>query len=109
MGPEPKRLTKGYVKYLLALVAGFEIWDGAITHFLVREGLVREGNPLVAGIVMDGNFLMLKIIGALFSVVILWLFFQRRPRLALPATTSIAVFYGVVVTWNLSILLRAQL
>lgn len=107
MGSESKRLTRGYVKYLLALVAGFEIWDGIITHFLVREGLVREGNPLMEGIIMEGNFLMLKIVGALFSVVILWWFYQRRPRLALPATTSIAVFYGAVVAWNLGVLLSA--
>ncbi len=44
------------MKYLLILLGGLEISDGIITHFLVGNGLAREGNPLMESIVKEGNF-----------------------------------------------------
>lgn len=95
------------MKYLFILLIGFEVWDGIITQFLVRNGLVKEGNPLLEPIIMEGNFLLLKIIGVLFSVLILWGLYQRFPRLVLPATSSIVMFYGIVTAWNLNIFFSA--
>ncbi len=91
------------MKYLLILLSGFEISDGIITHFLVRNGLVHESNPLMEPIVMEGNFLLFKIIGVFFSVLILWGVYKRFPKVALTATASVAMFYGAVIVWNLSI------
>ncbi len=93
--------------YLFILLGGFEISDGIITHFLVRNGLVQEGNPLMEPIVREGNFLLLKIIGVLLCVLILWVVYKRFPRVALTATSSVVVFYGLVMAWNLSMLLNS--
>jgi len=95
------------MKYLLTLLAGFEISDGMITHLLVKNGLVQEGNPLMESIVMEGNFLLLKVIGVLICVLILWDIYKRFPRIALIATSSVVTFYGAVIAWNLGVFLRA--
>jgi len=93
------------MKYLLVLLSGFEISDGIITHLLVRSGLVREANPLVESLVREGNFLLLKVIGALLCVLILWCLYKRFRKVSLIATSSVVVFYGAVITWNLGIFL----
>lgn len=95
------------MKGLLILLGGLEISDGIITQFAVGNGLAQEGNPLMASIAMEGNFLSLKIIGALFSVLILWGISKRFPVVVLRATSSIVIFYGAVMTWNLNMLFRA--
>jgi len=91
------------MKYLLVLLSGFEISDGVITHFLVSSGLAREANPLMEPIVREGNFLLLKIIGVLLCVLILWHSYQRSPKVTLIVTSGVVAFYGAVVAWNLSI------
>ncbi len=95
------------MKYILILLSGLEISDGVITDFAVRNGLVQEGNPLIEAIVREGNFLLLKIIGVLLCVLILWGIYKRFPKVALTATSTIVMFYGIVMAWNLSMLFRA--
>lgn len=95
------------MKYLLILLGGLQISDGIITNFFVRNGLVQEGNPLMEPIVREGNFLLLKIIGVLLSVLILWSIYRRFPRVTLIASSSIAMFYGAVIAWNLGVFFRA--
>ena len=47
------------MKYLLGLLITFEILDGVLTHFLITNGLAREGNPLLMPLVGETNFLIL--------------------------------------------------
>ncbi|MFC1902767.1 DUF5658 family protein [Chloroflexota bacterium] len=91
------------MKYLLGLLAGFVISDGLLTYFLVRNGLAREVNPLLVPIVGEGNFLVLKVVGAILCVLILWDIYRRFPKLALISTSCFVVVYGAIVAWNLSI------
>ncbi|MFC2013530.1 DUF5658 family protein [Chloroflexota bacterium] len=91
------------MKYLLGLLAGFVILDGLLTYFLVGSGLAREGNPLLSPIVGEGTFLVLKVVGAILCVLILWDIHRRSPKLALIATPCFVVVYSAIVTWNLSI------
>ena len=93
------------MKYLLSLLAGFEISDGLLTYFLIRHGLVREGNPFLLPIVGEDNFLVLKLVAAILCVLILWDIFKRSPKLALISTSCFVVVYGVIVIWNLGIFL----
>ena len=79
-----------------------------MTHFLVRNGMVQEGNPLMEPVVQEGSFLLLKVIGLLFSVLILWSIHKRFPEVIRIATLSIVVFYGAVVAWNLGVFFRVQ-
>ena len=91
------------MKYLLLGMSGLEISDGVITQFLVGNGLIQEGNPLMKSIVREGNFLMFKVVGVLLCLLILWKIYRHFPRLTLIATSSVVLFYGVVLVWNLGI------
>ena len=91
------------MKHLLVSLGGLETADAIMTHFFVRNGLVSEGNPLVAAIVRDGDFLVLKIIGAFLCALILWYLYQRFRKMTLIATSSIVTFYTVVIIWNAGI------
>ena len=93
------------MKYLLGLLAGFEISDGLLTYFLIRGGLAREGNPFLLPIVREGNFMVLKVVGAILCVLILWDIYKRFPKLALISTSCFVMFYAVIVLWNLGLFL----
>jgi len=95
------------MKYLLTLLCGFEVSDGIITHILVRGGQFREGNPLMASIVGDGNFLALKVVGVLLCALVLLMLYRRFPRATVLTTSSVVMFYGAVIGWNLGIFLTA--
>ncbi len=91
------------MKYLLGLLAGFVVADGLLTYFLVGNGFAREGNPLLEPIVGETNFLVLKVVGAILSVLILWDIYRRFPKLALISTSCFVVAYGAIVAWNVSL------
>lgn len=95
------------MKYLLILLSGFEISDGIITSLVIGNGLIQESNPWVEPIASEGNFLLLKVIGVLLSVLILWGVYKRFPKLALTAASSVVIFYAVVLVWNFGVLFRA--
>ena len=95
------------MKYLLGLLAGFVVADGILTRFLVGNGLAREGNPLLVPIVGESNFLVLKVVGAILCVLLLWDIYRRLPRLAVISTSCFVVFYAAIVFWNLSFFARA--
>ena len=95
------------MKYLIGLLILFEISDGLLTHFLVRDGLAREGNPFLLPLVGETNFLILKVVGVLLCAFILWDIYKRWPRVALTATSCFVVFYAAIVIWNASIFLLA--
>ena len=93
------------MKIILILLAGFEVFDGLLTHFFVRNGLVQEGNKFIETIVYEGNFLLLKVIGALISILALWFIYRRFPQIALAAASGIILFYSAVLVWNINIIL----
>jgi len=93
------------MKCLLTLLCGFEISDGIITHLLVVNGPFREGNPLMAPIVGESNFLLLKVVGVLLCALVLFAMYQRFPRVTILTTSSVITFYGAVIGWNLSMFL----
>ena len=90
------------MKYLLGLLITFEILDGVLTHFLVEDGLAREGNPFLMPLVGETNFLILKVVGVLLCALILWDVYKRYPRVALVTTACFTTFYFVIVLWNVS-------
>ncbi len=94
------------MKYLLILFSGLGISDGLMTDFFVRNSLVQEGNSLMEPVIRDGNFLLLKITGVIICGFILWTVYKRFSRAVLITVSSISVFYGLVIIWNLSVILR---
>jgi hypothetical protein len=91
--------------YLLGCLAVFIISDGLLTHALVGDGLMREGNPLMVPLVAQGNLMVLKLVGTIVCVIILWDLYRRFPRLALITTSCFVAVYGVIVLWNFGLLL----
>jgi hypothetical protein len=91
--------------YLLSLLAVFIISDGLLTHALVGDGLMVEGNPLMVPLVAQGNLMLLKLVGTIICVIILWDLYRRFPRLAVITTSCFVIAYGVIVFWNFGLLL----
>ncbi|MFC2066487.1 DUF5658 family protein [Chloroflexota bacterium] len=91
------------MKYLLGFLIVFVFADGLLTNSLIEMGIAHEGNPFLQPIVGDVGFLVLKAVGALLCVVILWDIYKRLPKVALITTSFFVVFYGVIVLWNSSL------
>lgn len=91
------------MKILLAIMAGLEITDGVFTGFAAGNGMVGEGNALMRALVMSGDFLWLKIAGALLCAAALGLLYRRFPGTARGVTSTIIVMYTVIMVWNISI------
>jgi len=95
------------IKILLGLLVVFVIADGLITQLLIRDGLAREGNPLLQPLVGESGFILLKAAGALLCAFILWDIYRRFPRVAVIATWCFVAAYGVIVLWNSSLFILA--
>jgi len=95
------------IKILLGLLVVFVIADGLITQLLIRDGLAREGNPLLQPLVGESGFIILKAAGALLCAFILWDIYRRFPRVAVIATWCFVAAYGVIVLWNSSLFILA--
>jgi len=90
--------------YLLSLLAFFIVSDGLLTHALVGNGL-REGNPLLVPLVTQGNLMVLKLVGTVVCIIILWDLYRKFPKVALITTSCFVVAYGAIVFWNFGLLL----
>jgi intracellular septation protein A len=90
--------------YLLSLLAFFIVSDGLLTHALVGNGL-REGNPLLVPLVSQGNLMVLKLVGTIVCIIILWDLYRKFPKVALITTSCFVVAYGAIVLWNFGLLL----
>jgi hypothetical protein len=102
------QLKPGYrniMLWLILLVVALQAGDGILTFAAVSRKLVREGNPFMQSIAGSGEFVVMKITGALMCALMLWLIYRRFPRVSVAATASIVLFYAGVLSWNLSILL----
>jgi hypothetical protein len=88
------------MKVLLGIMAALEIGDGVFTHYAAGSGMVGEGNALMESLVMNGDFLVLKIVGALLCAVLLGRLYRRFPGIAVTVTSAVAVFYTAVIGWN---------
>ena len=97
------------IKYLLLTLLGLVVSDGVISQFLVRYGLGHEGNPFLQTFISEGNFLLVKLAGALLAVIILWDIHKKQPRVALIGTLSFVVLYTGIVFWNLGVFLITQI
>lgn len=93
------------MKYLLALLVLLNILDGVLTHLLVSLGLASEGNPFLLPLVGEPGFIVLKVVGVLLCAFILWDIYRRYPRLALVSTALFNIGYGIIVSWNLALLI----
>jgi hypothetical protein len=89
--------------YLLAALFILVVSDGLISHFLITGGFAREGNPFLVPLVGEGNFLILKVVGGLICVFILWDIYKQRPKMALISSSCLIALYTGIVLWNIYI------
>ena len=109
----PKTITGSFagirrIRCLLGTVFSLVIADGLISNFLVTHGLAREWNPYLQTLVIDDNFLLIKVAGALLCTLILWDIYKKRPQMAMISTLCIVVLYTGLLYWNLGVFLVAQ-
>ena len=93
----------------MGLVFALVIADGLITRFLITQGLGQEWNPFLRPLAGEESLLLIKVIGALLSVFILWDIYRKRPRLATVTSISTIIIYTGLVYWNLLIFLVAYI
>jgi len=91
------------MKFLLIMMALFQLWDGVITQVFADNGIIKEGNPLMAGLVNNGDFFLFKLIGVAIAVVALWATYKYLPRLSMTIASCITVFYMGVIAWNFTV------
>ena len=94
------------MKRILILLCILEILDGAMTRWAITSGLVREWNSMIVPLADNWMFVALKVLGGLACALALWTLHGYFPRLALISANSVVAFYGVVLTWNVAVLLR---
>jgi len=94
--------------YPLVVLVFLVVADGGLTNVLVNSGAAREGNPFMVPLVGSGDFLVLKLAGALLCVFILWDIYRQRPKMAVISTSCLLVAYAGIVFWNLALLITSQ-
>jgi uncharacterized membrane protein len=108
------QVIKGYftgihrIRRLLVVLIALVISDGVITRFLISSGLGREANPFLQPLVGGGNFLIIKVVGALLAAFILWDIYKHWPRLAVISSRCFVGLYSGIVAWNLSVFFTTQ-
>jgi hypothetical protein len=85
-----------------------EIADGVLTNILIKEGIAREANPILANIAGERGFMIAKVVGVLLAVVILWDIHRRFPRLALWTGAAFLFIYAGIVAWNACLLVLGR-
>jgi len=88
---------------LLGALFALVVADGVLTQHLVMNNLGTEVNPFLMTWVSQDKFLYIKILGSLFSVVILWDIYKRWSRLAVFSSITFAIVYVCIVYWNIGV------
>ena len=99
--PRSYRIESRTVRYTFYTLFCLVVADGLITQFLVSGGHAWEANPFLRAWVGHDLFLTIKVSGAFFVTLLLWIRYNVRPRLVYTVTVVFLVFYTIVVFWNL--------
>ena len=93
------------IEYLLGTLLSLVVADGLISQFLIRSGIGQEGNPFLKVLVAEGNFLIVKMCGAIICVLILWNMAKRLPRLVFIVSSCLVALYTALLFWNIVVFL----
>jgi len=74
-----------------------------------KQRIGVEGNHLIAQMVGQWSFILLKFLGAILSGLILRILYVHFPKISMTAAVGIALFYGAVLVWNSSMLINIAL
>jgi cellulose synthase/poly-beta-1,6-N-acetylglucosamine synthase-like glycosyltransferase len=93
------------IEYLLGTLLSLVVADGIISQFLIKSGIGQEGNPFLKTLVAEGNFLIVKMCGAIICVIILWNMAKRLPKLVFIVSVSLVSIYTAILFWNIAVFL----
>ena len=96
------------IKYLLGILFALVVADGILSNFLITEGLGREWNPFLQTLVGEESFLLIKVTGALLSILIFWDIYKKWPRVAINSVICVVILYTGIVYWNILAFLVGQ-
>ena len=88
------------IRNLLVILFALVVADGVISNFLIAQGLGRELNPFLRILMVQGNFLMLKVVGAALSTFLLWNIYRNRPHISATVIVGLVIVYTGIVYWN---------
>ena len=101
-------VTSRKMRLVLYTLFGVIVADGLLTKFLVTNGHALEVNPFLQAWVGQDLFLTIKVSGAFLATLLLWIKYNRKPRLTYIFATVFLAFYTSIVFWNLSVFLITQ-
>lgn len=91
------------IEYLLGTLLSLIVADGIISQFLIKQGLGQEGNPFLKTLATNGDFLIIKICGAIICVLILWNLAKKSPKIILIFSSCIVAVYTAILFWNIAV------
>ena len=93
------------MRLMLYTLFALVVADGLITQFLVTNGHALEANPFMRTWVGQELFLAIKVSGAFLATLLLWVKYNRYPKLTNIIATVFLTLYTGIVFWNLSVFL----
>ena len=103
--PKAFRIESRTARYTFYALFCIVVADGLITQFLVTGGYGSEANPLLTHWVSHGLFLAIKVSGAFLATLLLWINYNRKPKLVYTITVVFLALYTTIVIWNSSVFL----
>jgi len=99
--PKSFHIESRTVRYILYALFCVIVADGLITQFLVTGGRGSELNPFLRAWVGHGWFLAIKVSGAFLATLLLWINYNKKPRLVYTIAVVFLALYTIIVFWNL--------
>jgi hypothetical protein len=75
------------------------------TRYFVSQGLASEGNPVMAPIVGDWTFIVLKLVGTAIAGFLLWRIYNRHKKVGLASLFVALASYTYIIVHNFQVAL----
>jgi hypothetical protein len=85
--------------WLAALIL-VQLTDAFTTQVLVGNGLAKEANSLMAGLVNSGTFIIFKGVSIAICTLLLIALYRLIPKTVKAVNVIIVIFYTGVLLWN---------
>jgi Domain of unknown function (DUF5658) len=85
---------------MLGALFGLSLADAVLTRFIISQGIGFEANPWIRSLASTDSLILIKALGTLLAVALLWLLYKRRPRLVQGVTVGAVCYYTLIVFWN---------
>ncbi|MFC1995858.1 DUF5658 family protein [Chloroflexota bacterium] len=97
------------IRLILYTLFSLIVADALITTFLVINGQALEVNPFLRVWVGQELFVTIKVSGAFLAVLLLWIQYNKNPRIVYIISAVFLVLYTSIIYWNLSVFITTHL